>query len=74
MADAFMPAFGKPVTAWWRLFAWRPIWTVDRGWVWLRIVSRRRIVKNAGLPGGKDLWFQYAVFPASHDSGEADRG
>lgn len=26
---------------WFRWFAWRPVWTRDRGWQWLRMVWRR---------------------------------
>lgn len=63
-ADRLMPAFGNPVTGWWRWFAWRPTWTTDRGYVWLRIISRRRIAKHEYLDGGADFWFQYAVTPA----------
>jgi len=26
-----------------RWFAWRPVWTRDRGWTWLRWVWRRHV-------------------------------
>lgn len=26
---------------WHRWLAWHPVWTADRGWVWLRHVERR---------------------------------
>lgn len=52
------PRFGRPVSEWWRWFAWRPVETVDRGWVWLRVVYRRRIAKHNFLDGGADFWFQ----------------
>ena len=29
------------MTYWYRWFAWRPVWTYDRGWVWLRLVWRK---------------------------------
>ncbi|ASR80621.1 hypothetical protein SEA_JORDAN_68 [Arthrobacter phage Jordan] len=57
----FEPAFGRPITGWWKTFAWKPLWTVDRGWVWLRVVRRRRIAKHDYLDGGPDFWDQYAV-------------
>jgi hypothetical protein len=59
--DVFLPQFGYPLTDWWRWFAWYPIKTVDRGWVWLRLLHRRRIAKYPNLPGGADFWFQNAV-------------
>lgn len=34
---------------WWRWFAWRPVWTLDRGWQWLRPVWRRHVAP-LGLP------------------------
>jgi len=61
--DRFEPAFGRPITPWWRWFAWYPVETVDRGRVWLRLVHRRRIHKHQHLPGGGDFWFQHAVHP-----------
>lgn len=27
-----------------RWFAWRPVWTLDRGWVWMRRVWRRHVL------------------------------
>lgn len=60
MIDPFAPAFGAPVAPWHKHFAWRPANTVDRGWTWLRFVSRRRIQKHDYLPGGADQWWQYA--------------
>jgi hypothetical protein len=63
MSDNFLPRFGRPITKWWNWFAWRPVNTVDRGWVWLRVVKRRRIAKLPFLDGGADLWFQHVVKP-----------
>jgi hypothetical protein len=60
-ADKLAPAFGSPVTGWWRRFAWVPVWTVDRGYVWFRPVWCRRIAKHHYLDGGPDFWFQYAI-------------
>lgn len=59
--DQYAPAFGRAFTPWWRWFAWRPVETVDRGKVWLRLVWRRRIHKHQYLNGGRDFWFQHAV-------------
>lgn len=61
MSDHYAPMFGRPVSAWYRWFAWRPVETVDRGWQWLRVVNRRRIHKHQYLPGPSDFWFQHAV-------------
>jgi hypothetical protein len=60
-ADRYAPRFGRPVADWHRWFAWRPVETVDRGRVWLRVVNRRRIHKLYFLVGGADWWFQHAV-------------
>lgn len=61
MEDTYRPAFGEPVSGWYRWFAWRPVNTVDRGWRWLKVVNCRRIYKHQFLDGGPDFWFQYAV-------------
>lgn len=67
--DAFPLRFGEPLTKWWRWFAWYPVDTADRGWVWLRWTYRRRIIKHDYLPIGGDLWFQHAIDPSGgvHD-------
>ena len=58
----YKPQFGFPVCDWFEYFAWRPVYTEDRGWRWLKTVYKRRIAKNHDLPcGGPDFWFQYAV-------------
>jgi hypothetical protein len=60
--DPYRPMFGNPIAPWHRWFAWRPIDTVDRGTIWLRVVYRRRILKHSYVDGnGPDFWFQYAV-------------
>ncbi|WP_123702305.1 hypothetical protein [Rathayibacter sp. PhB127] len=61
MTDRYEPQFGWAFSRWHRYFAWRPIQTVDRGWVWLRMVNRRRIQKHDYLSGGADFWFQHAI-------------
>lgn len=61
MSDRYTPMFGRPIAGWHRWFAWRPVWSVDRGYVWLRVLNRRRIHKHQYLDGGADFWFQYAV-------------
>lgn len=61
MTDLYAPMFGRPVADWHKWFAWRPVETVDRGTVWLRVVNRRRIHKHQFLVGGADWWFQHAV-------------
>lgn len=43
-----------------RWFAWRPVWTRDRGWVWLRFVWRWHEPPVLGVPGA--VWvFMHAV-------------
>lgn len=54
------PMFGFPIGPWHRWFAWRPVSTVDRGWVWLRRVSRRRYQTKTHLGGPTMHWFHYA--------------
>ena len=61
MSDYLHPMFGSPVAPWHRWFAWRPVDTADRGYVWLRVIWRRRIQKKLHLDGPIDLWWQYAV-------------
>lgn len=61
VVDRLKPRFGHPITSWWRWFAWYPVNTVDRGYVWLRLIHRRRIAKYSYLDGGADFWFQHAV-------------
>lgn len=39
-----------------RWFAWRPVWTRDRGWVWLRPVWRRHVPPLLGVPGACWTW------------------
>lgn len=57
----YYPYYGDPITDWRTIFAWRPIQTVDSGWVWLRFIFRRRIAKHNYLNGGSEYWFQYKV-------------
>jgi len=62
--DPYQPMFGSPMTPWWRWFAWRPIRTLDRGWVWLRPVWRRRCLIAGYLalePHGPDTWLQHVI-------------
>ena len=55
------PMFGRPISEWERWFAWKPVHTLDQGWVFGRRVWRRRIHKHQFLHGGSDFWFQYLV-------------
>ncbi|ASR83382.1 hypothetical protein SEA_CATERPILLAR_82 [Arthrobacter phage Caterpillar] len=57
----YSPMFGRTVSDWERWFAWRPVHTLDQGWVFGRFVWRRRCVKKALLPGPQTFWFQYLV-------------
>ena len=52
-----------PMVPW---FAWRPVDTVDSGWVWLRRVHRRRQATRADLPGPGGRWWQYWRYPSNH--------
>jgi len=60
--ELYLPAFGYPVAPWHRWFAWRPVKTVDRGWVWGRMTWKRIIHKKASLPGPNYTYFQYAIW------------
>ncbi|QFG13692.1 hypothetical protein PBI_SHEPARD_87 [Arthrobacter phage Shepard] len=55
------PMFGRPVSDWYRVWAWKPVHTLDRGWIWLRPYWRRRIYKKQFLHGGADFWWQNIV-------------
>lgn len=59
MSDPLEPLFGSPVADWHRWFAWRPVDTVDHGYVWLAHIWRRRIQRHQYLNGGPDFWFQH---------------
>ena len=59
--SAWEPMFGRAHGDWYRWFAWRPVQTLDRGWVWLRPVWRRRIYKHSYLPGPSASWYQNLV-------------
>ena len=61
MIDSLKPRFGRPIGPWFRWFAWFPVWTHDRGTIWLRMVWKRLIQKHDHLDGGADYWFQYSV-------------
>lgn len=65
MNDRYLPRFGNPITPWFRVFAWRPVQTVDRGTVWLRRVYKRRIQTKEYLQGASEWWWQYAVAPSN---------
>jgi len=59
----YQPRFGFPIASWHKWFAWHPVYTVDRGWRWLRFVYKRPIqlydyIYNYGY---SDVWWQYAV-------------
>ena len=56
------PTFGDPIGPWRLWFAWRPVWTFDGVWCWLRPVLRRRIQKHDYLDGPPLVqWWQYAL-------------
>ncbi len=60
----WQPMFGRPVSDWKRVFAWKPVHTIDEGWIWLKFYWRRRIHKKQFLHGGDDFddfWFQNVV-------------
>ena len=61
MGRQYDPVFGAPVTDWFRWFAWRPVYTEDRGLRWLRPLWRRRCQKKFNLPGPYYSWFQHVV-------------
>lgn len=44
-----------------RWFAYRPVWTQDRGLRWLRLVYRRRCVANHDAYAGS--YFEHSVEP-----------
>jgi hypothetical protein len=55
------PAYGDPITPWFRVFLWRPqrMWTGH--WRWLCTVERRLVQKKEHLPGPFCQWFQYRL-------------
>lgn len=46
------PLFGpRQIREWERIFAWRPVRTIDKDWVWLRYYWRRQIYTPATVDG-----------------------
>lgn len=58
------PQFGDPVGDPHLWFAWKPVRTFDRRFVWLRKVYRQAVFKHQYLRGGSDWWYRYALPPA----------
>jgi hypothetical protein len=52
------PMFGNPISGWSRAWAWKPVHTIDHGYIWMRPYWRRRINKKPFLHGGDDFWWQ----------------
>ena len=57
------------MTPWFRWFAWHPVWTTDRGYVWLRRVWRRHVPpRDVCLPGISVGWtWDYSVVDPRED-------
>lgn len=49
---------------WHRWFAWRPVWTPDRGYQWMRMVWRCYTPPKYGVPGSCWTWNYRALRPA----------
>lgn len=56
-------AFGDFVGSWHKWFAWKPVYTYDRRFVWLRPVWRRSVYLHQYLysAGAKDFWWWYSL-------------
>ena len=59
MAELYELEYGRAVSPWRKWFAWKPVDTVDCGWIWFKTVNRRRIQKHDYLPGDTEQWWQY---------------
>ena len=58
----YEPMFSFPVAPWLRWFAWHPVYTVDRGYRWLRFVYKRPCqFKECLARGAMEVWWQYVV-------------
>lgn len=53
---------GEAVGPWRRWFAWRPVWTSDRGRKWFRYVYCRPVIDNPRQPLSSKCWFQYSAW------------
>lgn len=53
------PLFADPIGPWHPWFAWHPVDTVTHGYVWLKVVERRRIQSKPDLPGPIWQTWQY---------------
>jgi hypothetical protein len=45
-----------PVSDWHPWFAWRPVYTPNAGWVWLRMVERQRWAQHHDRAGWISWW------------------
>lgn len=62
MKDNYEPKFSFAIAPWFKWFVWHPVYTVDRGYRWLRFVSKRPCqVKEHLYPDGGTIWWQYVV-------------
>ena len=60
-SDPALPQFGDPVGPWHSHFAWYPVRSYDRRFIWFRRCLRRAIQKHHYLDGGSDFWWQYKL-------------
>ena len=58
----YEPKFSFVVADWHRWFAWKPVYTVDRGMRWLIFVWKRPCqVRDHIYKDGGNIWWQYVV-------------
>jgi hypothetical protein len=49
----------RQIREWERIFSWRPVRTIDKGWVWLRFYWRRQIYTPASVDGVFEESYHY---------------
>lgn len=49
----------RQIREWERIFSWRPVRTIDKGWVWLRYYWRRQIYTPASVDGDFEETYYY---------------
>ena len=49
----------RQIREWERVFAWRPVRTIDKDWVWLRYYWRRQIYTPASVDGVFEETYYY---------------
>lgn len=60
--NKYEPMFACPIAPWFEWFAWHPVYTIDRGYRWLRFVWKRPCQDYDHIPPYTSrTWWQHVV-------------